>query len=388
MEQKFRIMYVITSLDYGGTQKQLYCLLKWLNGRMIKELGSAVELIVISLKRGGRVRDKFLKLKQIPIHDLGLPEISSILNILIFPYSIIKFFYLVLKYKPKMIHSFLFQANFISRFAKVLSPKIKLICSERVAEQQKKWHLLFSRLTNFLVDSIVVNSEDLKKFVIKTQKVSDRMVRVIPNAIETEEMKVNRQPKEIRSELEIENEKFLVVSCGRLHKQKGYDLLIEIAKKINSEPFISNSVMFVIIGDGEEHNKLIRRLKDYRLENVVKFIGYKENVYDYINACDLFLLTSLWEGSPNVLLEALYFNKPVISTEVCGVREIIGNNEEYIVQIYKEKGEIINEFVKKIKNLYTKRELQVIPRFKIEKYSPKNVIDKFLALYIELSLKK
>lgn len=87
---------------------------------------------------------------------------------------------------------------------------------------------------------------------------------------------------------------------------------IEVVKNFNEEIRKHNydrDYVFVIIGDGIEYNRLINYAKKLEVEKYIRFLGYKENIYDYINACDLFLLTSYWEGSPNVVLEALALKK-------------------------------------------------------------------------------
>ncbi len=386
LKQKNNIFYVITSLDYGGSQKNLYYILKYFP----KEYKNYIfEPIVISFKKGGRFKNRISCLG-VKVYDLCLPEKISFLTFFILPYSIFKFFCLVIKYRPKIIHSFLFQANFLSRFVKFFLPKTKIFCSERVAEKHKLWQLKLLKLSNFLVEKIFVNSEDLKSYVIKTQKVNQQKVLVIQNIIDLSEIKIKHNEFDIRKQLGISEKCFFVISIGRLERQKGFDLSIEVVKNFNEEIRKHNydrDYVFVIIGDGIEYNRLINYAKKLEVEKYIRFLGYKENIYDYINACDLFLLTSYWEGSPNVVLEALALKRPVISSEVEGISEFL--NKDFIVSLKKDRKSIIEEFVEKILNIYLIEKgnldytLCINKRFNIDIYLPNFVVGKFLNHYID-----
>lgn len=382
---KNKIFYVITSLDYGGTQRQLYFLIK----KLRQNLNFDYSIFLISLKSKGRFKSKFEELN-IPIYYLGLTENNLILNFFILPFALTKFIILFLKCRPKIVHSFLFQANVFARILKILDRKIFLICSERVAERQKRWQKILLKFSNFLVDKFIVNSEDLKKFVSFSQKIKAEKIEVIHNLILPEEIKLKNSAEQIRASLGIRNGDFLVLSIGRLHKQKGFDLLLEIVKKFVDEVKIKNykrRFVFVVIGDGEEMDFLLNRTRFLSLGEYIRFLGYKENVYDYINACDLFLLTSYWEGSPNVVLEAIYFKKPVISTSVEGVQDYL--NEAYIVSLKNNRERIIIEFVDKILEFYLSlNECATIfkkclkENFDINFYiSEQQIVNKYLSIY-------
>jgi len=379
--QKNKIVYFITSLDYGGTQKNLYYIIK-----EIKE-NFGWDIIVVSLKKCGRYRNKIVSLG-IKVYDLGLPKNFSFIFLFFLPYSIIKFIFVCIKYRPKIVHSFLFQANILARVIKIFLPKTKVFCSERVAEKQKLWQLKLLKFTNFLVDKIFVNSDELKEFVIKTQKVQQNKVVVVPNVIEPNEIKIGLSKTEVRKELGIGEKDFFVLSVGRLHKQKGFDLLVDIVKsftdKVKSKS-CKRKYIFVIIGDGEEYGKLLECAKRLNVENNIKFLGYKKNVYDYINTCDLFLLTSYWEGAPNVVLESVVLKKPVISTKVEGVAKILNTN--FVVSLHQKREEVVREFVNKIFEIYSFEgrfdyNKSLSDKFCIEDYLPKNVIKKYLGIIL------
>ncbi|MCX7910883.1 MAG: glycosyltransferase [Endomicrobia bacterium] len=376
-----RIFYIITSLDYGGTQKQLYILLK----TILETKEFNYEIFLISLKKNGRFRKKFTALN-IKIYDLCLSENNLVFNLLVLPLALLKLIFLFFYFQPNIVHSFLFQANIFAKILKVLNPKVKLICSERVAEKQKKWQSLISRITNFLVDKFTVNSYDLKNFISISQKIKKEKIYVIHNTFLKEDFKVNLLPYKIRSYLGINENDFLVISVGRLHKQKGFDLFLDIVKKFVEEVKLNKykrDFLFLILGDGKDKKFLINYAKVLNVLSYVRFLGYIENIYDYINSCDLFILTSYWEGSPNVILEALYFKKPVISTGVEGVKDYLDKN--YIISLNNKREDIVANFVSKIMRFYlgeVKDYKECINKnFEIDFYNSEKIIKIFKKIY-------
>lgn len=374
-----KIFYLITSLDYGGTQRQLYYLIKNLNFYNDKYLP-----IVISLKTGGRF-EKLIKTVCKYVYSLYLPEKVSLKSLSILFFCIFKFFFLLIRYRPKIIHSFLFQANIFAKLAKIFFWNTKVICSERVAEKQKLWQHTISKLTNFLADRIVVNSEEVKEFIINYQKITPKKVVVIPNMIDVKEIKFCYKPEELRKMLNINLDTFVICTAGRLHKQKGYDLLLEIVKELVNEcenENLEKDFVVIILGDGEEYYNLLHKAKKLKIGCFVKFLGYQENIYDYINMSDLFVLTSYWEGSPNIVLEAITIGKPVISTSVEGIKHLL--QDSFIVSLQQDREKIVKEFVKKIMYIYKEYKNQNKVLFKkqdVKTFAPDVVIEKILALY-------
>lgn len=142
-----------------------------------------------------------------------------------------------------------------------------------------------------------------------------------------------------------ENE-FNILSVGRLVEQKGYERAIDVFNKLKQEGY---DFRWSIIGEGILREKLEEKIKSLGLENDIKLLGIKENPYPYIKQCDLFFLPSLYEGFPTVTIEAKILEKPVLATEVSGIKEqIISKRNGLIVKndnehIYKELKDILDD---------------------------------------------
>jgi len=110
------------------------------------------------------------------------------------------------------------------------------------------------------------------------------------------------------------------IAIGRLDPVKGFDRLIEAWQGLEAQ--------LEILGEGPEYNYLSQLIKDLHLQDKIKLVGYQPDIYPYLAASDLVVVSSLKEGGPLIVAEALLVNKPVIATDVGMVREFIP--EKYI----------------------------------------------------------
>ena len=123
-------------------------------------------------------------------------------------------------------------------------------------------------------------------------------------------------------------------------------MFIKVCEKLFNN---NKNVHFVAIGDGPDRANYINYISKSQLKNVFTFTGYVSPVYTYLSQLDVFLLTSKWEGMPNVVMEAMLNRVPVISTDVDGSRELIRHGENgFLVDI--DDVNSMSDFVVKIIN--------------------------------------
>jgi glycosyltransferase involved in cell wall biosynthesis len=120
----------------------------------------------------------------------------------------------------------------------------------------------------------------------------------------------------------------VVFGAGRLSDQKGFDILIHAADLLKEK---CKDLVFVVAGKGREGDKLKNLVSKHNLKNVIHFIGFVEDIHPYLQGCDLFVLSSLFEGMPNVVMEAMAEGKAVAATDVNGVRELMVHKKTGII---------------------------------------------------------
>ncbi len=181
---------------------------------------------------------------------------------------------------------------------------------------------VFSALNDYFTrryfDRIVTVSEDLERRL--SDKFPSSKLLTIHNAIDPAKLSVKRSCRETRAEFGVPDDHLLIGSAGRMVPVKGYDRFIQMARAIREK---SPKTGFILVGDGPQKGALMSLAKDLGLGDAIVFTGFRDDVYDIINCLDIFVISSLHEGIPMVLLEAMAFGKPVVATAVGGIGEVI-----------------------------------------------------------------
>ena len=167
---------------------------------------------------------------------------------------------------------------------------------------------------------------DLKRDLDKSKIFVKEKLFFLPDAI-IDINKVRNKNEFIDNELP--KNKRIILSAGRLTKQKNHKFLIKEFAEFSKT---NNQYILVILGDGEEKNNLSKLIKRKGLENNVLLLGHKKNVYDYMRVGEVFVLSSLWEEVGFVIVEAAVCNSFVISSNCPnGPREFLDNGKRGIL---------------------------------------------------------
>ena len=175
---------------------------------------------------------------------------------------------------------------------------------------------------------------------------------------------INLKKREINKDENEFNDYYICI--GRLTKQKNFSFLIKCFKNICA---LKKNLKILILGEGEQRDKLKNLISKYNLQENIFLIGYKKNVFTYLKKAKGFILSSLWEDPGFVLVEAIYLNIPVISSDCpSGPKEIVGDDKGILFKSNLEK-----EFIDKF-NYFENLEEKEIKKMK---YKAKSFIKKF-----------
>ena len=150
-------------------------------------------------------------------------------------------------------------------------------------------------------------------------------VKVVYNTLDTDYIYSSAK---IQSNIIFDNDYINIVSTGRLVKEKGYTRLINIFNRLKNEKY---PIRLYLIGSGSEEANLRNQVSSLGLEDVVLFLGFQENPYQFVDKCDIFVCSSFTEGLSTATIEALILGKAIISTNVSGADEILGDNEYGVI---------------------------------------------------------
>jgi glycosyltransferase involved in cell wall biosynthesis len=175
-------------------------------------------------------------------------------------------------------------------------------------------------VTRWFVDKVVAVSSDIETVLAQIYE-KDRVVR-IHNGIDLEAVRVTTNRLAMRRKWRIDDNIILIGTAGRLVPVKGHTILLKALHVLAER---HHNVRLILLGDGPLRNSLETEVRRLGLEEMVIFAGHQEQSYDFINMMDIFVLPSLHEGIPMVLLEALALKKPVIASRVGGIPEVISH---------------------------------------------------------------
>jgi glycosyltransferase involved in cell wall biosynthesis len=186
------------------------------------------------------------------------------------------------------------------------------------AVKMKIYRLADHCVIRWWVDRILAVSFDLREELGK--HFSPEKITCIHNAVDVEQVQVTKPPYELREELKLNDEDFLIGAVGRLTPIKGFEVFLKAARIIKHQ---RPNVKFIITGDGPLAGSLQAIACEYGLGEDVLFLGHRNEIQGILALMDLFVLPSLSEGIPMALLEALALARPVVATRVGGIPEVI-----------------------------------------------------------------
>jgi glycosyltransferase involved in cell wall biosynthesis len=172
-------------------------------------------------------------------------------------------------------------------------------------------------------EKVICVSEDLRERCLSAGVPAQRCV-LIENAIDTQEFSRRLGTAEARRRLGLSPERFLIGAVGRLSGEKGFDVLIRSADRLLRAGL---DVELVIAGEGDQRPQLESLIAELGRQDRIRLLGYCPDTRDLYQALDVFALSSLREGLPNVVLEAMALQVPVVATRIAGVPRLVRHEE-------------------------------------------------------------
>lgn len=212
-------------------------------------------------------------------------------------------------------------------------------------------------------DYIVTITEEDKEYFSKNLKLKCPIINIY-NPVD-----------DIYKDNEYDSESKIILSAGRLTYQKGFDILIDVAKNVFKE---HKDWRWIILGEGEDREKIENKIKENRLESNVILKGNVSNIEDYYKKSAMFVLTSRYEGLGLVLIEAKSYKLPLVSFECkVGPKEIIEDNVNgYLIECF-DVDYMSQKIIKLINNNSLRDEFSKKSNIGIEKFEINSIIDKW-----------
>jgi glycosyltransferase involved in cell wall biosynthesis len=276
--------------------------------------------------------------------------------------------------RPDVIYVIGFKLSFLLRFYCKIFTKILLVQGVRWNPSSNskldKCFRFFERFFSFLMDGYIVNSNSAKELLLS---LSIKKVELIYNGISNIN---NYKKKSVQKEY--------VTTVANLSLRKGHFEYLKVIENVIEE---FPDTIFLFIGYDNLNGKVQKLIKKKSLSSNVKYIGFKENIGDYLAKSKFFVLPSLYgEGCPTSILEAFKYKLPVIAYEIDGIPEIVENDFDGILVNQINKNSLENAIKDLLKDPAKIKIMGERGYEKLKKnYVLKNMLEKHNSFFLNLS---
>lgn len=210
---------------------------------------------------------------------------------------------------------------------KIFSKAKIFVHSHNSNDKRKIRHYLFRPLLNKIADKKIACSELASIWMYGKKETKNNKTILLNNFIDTDKFLYNPETRlNLRNKLNLEN-KFVIGHIGRFNYQKNHHKIIEIFSETLKK---HRDIILILIGTGELEDEIKKYVKDLNIEENVKFLGLIDNVYEYYQVMDLFILPSIFEGLPIVGIEAQASGLKCLFSDTIDKNSDISGNVEFI----------------------------------------------------------
>lgn len=357
-----KLFCLIGQLGNGGTEKQLFLFLRYLDKKLYEPT------VVVSSSSEGKWKKYISGELSIPVISLGsMPKIMKLA----------KFRCLIAKYQPDTVLSWSF---FTNAFCSV-SGSSRFIGGLRGDLYAAKKQLGALHWKQCLKPSCFTVNSSLLAEELKREGIAENNISVIYNIFEQGK---NDNPPEIRRKLirkqyNIPDDAIVIAGIGRDTPEKDFPFFLDVfAKTVDSVDKIHG----FIIGSGA--NTLRREIRNRGLETKITLAGETENASELLFGADIYFLSSKTEGMPNVLLEAIDAGCAILTTDVGGVRDILGGiNNKLLSEIILEDRDVdvaSKKLISLLKDPGLRKNINTQAGNQLSNFSPEKIMSEYYHL--------
>jgi glycosyltransferase involved in cell wall biosynthesis len=380
--EKIRVLHIITRLILGGAQQNTVITASRLNAARYDvtlvsgpQTGSEGELISEAVRRGVRLR----------IFGSLVREIHPWKDLL----AVMGLYRLMRGQRFSIVHTHSSKAGILGRIAARMA-RVPIVVHtvhgwgfHDHMSKPRRWLLVtLERWVAAMCNSLVVVSSLLKETGLRSGIGSCDQYSTIYSGIDLSEFDASKiETIQKRLELSIPPEAAVVGTVGRLSPQKNpMDLLIAARKVIREVP----GVRFVIVGDGPLRGRVEDTIQSLGISQNVLLTGLRRDVPAIMATFDLFVLSSLWEGLPRVLPQAMAAGKPVVCTDVDGNAEAVVHGVNGLLVPPRNPESLADAILRLLKNPDLARKMGSEGRMMAAKYSSDKMVSDIETLYERL----
>ena len=369
---KVKVFHLITELSIGGAQNALF--------RLIQNFGDASfeHSVACFFNADGAIAGQIRALGT-PVFDLRMDH----------KYQVDAFgrlLQLLRREKPDILHSWMFHANLPGRILGRLAKIPIIISSERTMGQENSVRHWLNKRSISLVDQVICVSRSVADHAIHEVGLPSDKVVVIPNGIDPAQYQNLPAKEQARKSFGLPIESVIIAAIGRPRPVKGYPFLLKAFARI-SNSYPQTHLLFV--GNGPDRPRLVNQAESLGMRSRVTFLDDIANIPDLLASIDVLVIPSLFEGMPNVALEAMAAELPVVATAVGGTPEVVIDGKTGFLVPPRDTLALSIAIEKLIENPPLRDKMGLAGRRRVEsEFSIKKTVHKTKELYVDLLTQK
>ncbi|MFA5889107.1 MAG: glycosyltransferase [Candidatus Paceibacterota bacterium] len=334
--KKIKILFTIGNLDVGGAEKLIINQVKNLDKEKFEPY------LCTLFPYGPHDYSKvFEELKGITYQRFVFKGPLDI-------FSWVKVYSFFHREKFDMFCCHLFESNFIIRVVNILvGRKPVFIFEHNIYWKKQWWKILADRLLTPKTSKIFVDSNAILNFTSNQEKIDKNKFAILPYPVELTDQK-KFDVKKIKEDLGLPANSFIVGSVARFVEQKGLPYYIKAGAKVLND-LKQDNLYFLLIGYGKMETELISLVNELKIESRFIIRGAKD-IKEILPILDIFVISSLWEGQPLAMLEAMASGCPVVATKVGGIPEILVEEKNGLLAESKDENSLAKQIIKLVNN--------------------------------------
>jgi glycosyltransferase involved in cell wall biosynthesis len=350
LNRKIRVAHLITGIGTGGAGEDTLCTIEGLDK----------EKYHINLVMGKELREDILK--RVINKEINLIQIRPFKakhSFLYDPILLLKLIILFKKGHYDIVHTHATKPGILGSIAAQIAGVPIIIHGldvNALEVSDSKFinivKIFLEKMISKFIDAYISVSEIVSQKYLKYGIGKKAKYFTVRSGIELNKFLHAREDMDIRQkwqEFGIDGEDFIIGNVGRLAESKGHQFLFQAIKKI-LEIRKNQPIKLLVIGEGKEKEKLIKYAKELNLEKNVIFTGYRKDVEKLMALMDIFVLTSLREGLPRVLVQAAAVGMPLVAFNIDGIPEIIKDNYNGFLVNPRDIEQLTNRIIKYMDN--------------------------------------
>jgi glycosyltransferase involved in cell wall biosynthesis len=364
-----KIIFILTGLDYAGAEAQVVQLAIGLQLR-----GWLVQVISM-LKPSAYVEE----LNERGIELISLDMKKGISD----PRAIMKLRRIIKAFRPDIVHSHMIHANLLARVTRLFVKIPVLVSTAHSNNEGGKVRMLLYRATDSLCEITTNVSQDAVNSYIQKKVCPENKIIFVPNGINLTRFNKNEKDSAIiRSELGLKDE-FIWLAVGRIVDVKDYHTMVKAFADVLQD---KKDCRLLIVGEGILRESIEEFARSLHIESQIKFLGIRKDIPRLMNASDAYVMSSIWEGMPMVLLEASASELPIVATDVGGNGEVVRDG----VTGYLARSSDTVDLAEKMKKMmsqskHNRQEMGHNGRqFVLEKFDINAILTRWESIYSEL----